>query len=211
MKKAILFSVILFFMSSCSTLKVAIVDPHPYDMAQVQNIVLVPVVFSERQLATLPLIDAAVYNSGIRSTAEEQAEIMKNASVEASQFYQEAIKSKTGKNVIIAKRTLSETRYDIKDDSETINSVKSIATEYKADLVVIVVSRVRTVGVGLFGIRGGNVLDATMQLYDINGESSGKAVFTSETISCGSKDLDSFKEICDLHLALGDELVALLF
>jgi len=201
----------LIILSSCSTLKVTLVSPNSIQQDNVKKIAIVPVAFAERQLAVFPLIDAAMYNKGIKATADQQTLIMTKSAEDANTFYKDAISQKSGKEVVLSGTKPETITADMFTKPEAAEFVRKVAEETGSDMVVTIVSQVQTLGVGAFGIKGNNILASTMYLFDKNGATGGIASFTSEAVTTGSKNMEVFKQICNENLKQGNKLVDILF
>lgn len=214
MKKIALFVLAsVVFCTSCMTPKVVVKcdSPNSIPAEARTKIVVAPVLFTERSLAILPIIDAGIYNAGVAKTKSEQLEIEKAAGVTATAAYVKAIADKSGKPTVASEAVPETVAFDMFSKVESADYPKKIAAETGADVVVVVLSRVRTTGIVSYGFSGFNLLDSTMYVFDKDGKPCGAATFSSIPVKSGSTKMPVYKQICDENLVQGSKIVDLLF
>jgi hypothetical protein len=190
---------------------VKVQQPNSIDTASVSKIVLIPVVYTERSLKLIPLVDAGIYNAALSASSGKQQDIMKEAATDSTDFYQYEIGKKTKKNVILAAAAPEKVPYDISKSTDIAEFIKKTCTENAAEETVFIVSRVRTTNVAAFGINGKNLLESTMYVYDKNGTLSGSAMFTTNEFMATAGNMNSFTSLCNSYKDTGTQLVKLLF
>jgi len=158
-----------------------------------QAVGVVEVVFSERVLPVLPLIDAAFHNAAVQSAAPELREADSRVQADMNDYLAEQISAVTGVSAVRVENPLSEVPWDMFEDStpRVVELAQRACLRAKTTFVVIPTFRVRTPGIGPLG--ASNLIEGRLYVFDDSGVRVGEAHYTSDYTYLRGSDVEGYE------------------
>lgn len=173
--------------------------------------VVVDMVMSERVLPVFPLIDAAMYNSGVNASAGAAAQVNAAKTELINQQNARSVQSIFGGAVTrvpnpFGQRAFSYEFYD-RPSGAFREKVRELCAANGAERVVTSVMRVVTPSAGMFGVNGCSYVASTWYVFAKDGRTIGQGDYQSESMCAAPGDMVAYGQLLDVSQGLGSQLL----